>query len=333
MATAVKMDSYDTEILNRYEKEEKARQEAIDQCKAETQKQKVELTEASKEIKAEEQAIKKASADLDKESAQLKKEKAAAKTDQEKEAVKNKEDELAKKKSELADRKKENKKQKAENDARIKELSLKKCGNPLSKNRSCVPANESKKMADPLGTLPEEVNKKNGTNIDFRELLKQEGGYSGAYVPWWPINKGSTSPVMTTKNTRSNDPDKNPVVKGSSSSGTTIGVGVDFGPQKNQKDYFKSIDAANKKYEILSKEEADALKKKIEPYMGKTMAEACHYLKENPLDLSEKEIKLLHANSWDYFAAMGAKRPGFKDLSQADQTAQYKKAYNTGSYK
>lgn len=188
-------------------------------------------------------------------------------------------------------------------------------------------------MEDPLGGVADLINKNNGTKIDFDKLVAQEGAYSGAYVPWWPIPKNKDTYTMTVKYPRGDDPKGSiPVIAGDNNhSGVSIGVGIDFGDQR-KKQYYDDLDLANKKFETLSAQELEELKKKIDPYFGKTRSEACEFLRKNPLELSRKEMDLLHLRAANNAIGIARdKNPEFGKLSADEQTAIFKRIYNRGS--
>lgn len=184
-----------------------------------------------------------------------------------------------------------------------------------------------------MGGVADLINKNNGTKIDFDKLVAQEGAYSGAYVPWWPIPKNKDTYTMTVKYPRGDDPKGSiPVIAGDNNhSGVSIGVGIDFGDQR-KKQYYDDLDLANKKFETLSAQELEELKKKIDPYFGKTRSEACEFLRKNPLELSRKEMDLLHLRAANNAIGIARdKNPEFGKLSADEQTAIFKRIYNRGS--
>jgi hypothetical protein len=319
----------DQAVLDRFKAEEKARQEQIAACKEAKQAEDIRLKQEQQRLNQEAAQIAKDDAAMKKERADIKADEKSAKTDEEKAALQKSKDELAKKQTALDDAKKKNKEGKGSAQRKLTENVKKKCPAALPQGRHCVPPDPKKKMTDPLAGIADNFNKVNGTKVDFAQLVKQEAAYTGAYVPWWPIPKGKTSVTLTQRYPRTDDTNK-PVIQGDSHSGTSIGVGVDLGPQ-NKEAYFRELDAANKKYGVLTDAELAAMKKTVDPYMGKMRAEACAYLAAHPLELTDKELQLLHTRALDEaYRVINPVRTGFTQKNAAEQTSIFKQKYNRG---
>lgn len=231
-------------------------------------------------------------------------------------------------------------------DARIKQLSgsaKKKC--PGVK-KACVPS-ENEKKGTMSKAMNDSLNKKHGTNVDLAPIAQWEGGvFLKAYIPWWPDTNG-TEPILITR-TDSNGVSATrltgTVVAGTggkrNNSGPTIAKGVDFGPQASTP-YFEVMDAANAEGKYLTDEQLKALKEKIKPYFGMRAGEACKYLQEHPLEITQAESDLLNHGAADT-AIKDAKRkwnehaktyelPSFDKLTQQQQTSLVSNVYQTGN--
>lgn len=307
------LHSDDQEVLDRFKAEEKSRLEEIEACKEAKATAQRELVELKKQIAED--------------SAELKKDQSTLKKDQKSLS----QEELEKRKSDLEEKKKKIEQKNVKSKELNKSIN-RKCRSPLPNSRNCVDKDPKAKMKDPLANVADAINKENDTKIDFDALVGQEGAYSGAYVPWWPIPKTSDTYTMTTRYPRSDDPGgKTPVIAGDRNhSGVSIGVGIDLGDQ-DKKRYLDDLDNANKKFKTLTDAELGQLKKTIDPYFGKMRAEACAYLRKNPLNLSQKEMDLLHLRAANNAIKIAKnKNSNFKDLSVSEQTEKFKKIYNFG---
>ncbi|MEG0922141.1 MAG: pesticin C-terminus-like muramidase [Comamonas sp.] len=307
------LHSDDQEVLDRFKAEEKIRLEEIEACKEAKAAAQRDLAELKRQ--------------MDEDSAELKKDQGALKKD-EKSLSK---EELEKRRSDLEEKKKKIEQEKSKSKELNKSIN-RKCRSPLPNSRNCVDKDSKTKMEDALANVADIINKENDTKIDFDALVGQEGAYSGAYVPWWPIPKDKDTYTMTTKYPRSDDPKgTTPVISGDRNhSGVSIGVGIDLGDQKKDV-YLKDLDEANQKFKILTDVELVNIKKTIDPYFGKMRSEACAYLRKSPLTLSQKEMDLLHLRASNNAIRIAKnKNDNFKELSVAEQTTIFKKIYNLG---
>jgi hypothetical protein len=175
----------------------------------------------------------------------------------------------------------------------------------------------------------DELNAANGSQIDFAFLEQWEGGLATTgYVPWWPqrermrIDRGAV--VL---DTRRNDAGRLLGAAGNSS-GVTVGVGVDLGQQRPG-EYAKRLRDAGASEELIQK---------LMPYVGLRQAEACTYLRANPLTLTEEEAILIskeakqdmykRAERQYHDATNGGK---INELSPAEQTVLYSRTYQQGN--
>jgi hypothetical protein len=161
---------------------------------------------------------------------------------------------------------------------------------------ACVPADKT-----PQGTMSAElsgiINKEAGTSVDLSKISQWEGGvHLNAYQPWFPDltrnADGSYSAALSKDGTYL----QGPIVKGTkypNASGVTIAKGVDLGPQ-NKAPFLADLVRLNKQANILTAEELEQLKTKLGPYFGLRRAEACAYLRANPLSITQKEADLLN---------------------------------------
>jgi Bacterial toxin homologue of phage lysozyme, C-term len=214
------------------------------------------------------------------------------------------------------------------------------------KHPGCVPSINSSKVDMPKENT-DAINKKFGTNIDFSKLAAWEGGaFTKAYIPWSPhMDKNENPTIMAMK---SSDGTLGPRSKGDlhgqpkNKSGATVGVGVDLG-QVSEGAYFDRLDAANKQNPTLTADELTALKTKIKPYLNKQGGEACKYLHDHPLTLSEKETNFLNQEAHEYIlkgaktnyeasaASVKDATKKFTDLTSEQQTALMSNGYQYGS--
>jgi hypothetical protein len=210
----------------------------------------------------------------------------------------------------------------------------------------CVEAMNVSKILWPKA-IAEEINRKNGTDIDFNELLDLEGGeFTQAYIPWWPYIKNGLPKIEAMKNSSGawearlvgdygGEPDNR--------SGTTIGVGIDLG-QFDQVGFEKMMKKWNVGELQISVDELDVIAEKIKPYYGKIGAEACAFLKANPLRLNEKETNFLdmvsqnaavHDTLLKYDAWLkghkGVNKIPFAELAKEKQTALLSHTYQYGT--
>ncbi len=233
--------------------------------------------------------------------AQKKKEEEIAALKQHEKEIKEKEDELKQKEKDLADASKDMKKQdlekqkkalqkkkadlakdKNKTSASLKKAIKRKCPGPF-KTPSCVPADPKTKLPLPKG-FTEKFNKKYGSNIDWDEISRLEGGsYTEGYTPWRPDmnNKTGTFKMGNAGRTDDGAGKKSSVTMGvpigrvTDGSGVTVGSGVDLGAGgSNPTAYFKELREKNKELGILTEDEMKKLEKKIEPYMKKRRAES-----------------------------------------------------------
>lgn len=315
MTAPTVLSADDLAISARYQAEEAARNQAIQDCSAKKASEIASIDQKTAQIKGKEAAIKQQEKEL---SDQAKELKGAKDPD-----AKEKRAELEKQKREL---KKENDALKKEENANKKEIAnivKRSCGKPLPKGRNCVEPDESSKVPADY-SFGDDMNKLYGTKVKFEDLVDQEGSYAKAYIPWWPIEKGATTfKIVTDKYSGGNA-----VIQGGSHSGTSIGVGNDLGPQGKEA-YLKELDKANKSVK-LSPEKLKAMKEKIDPYFGKMRSEACAYLRAHPLELDTDELKLLNARSANVALNKATDIKGFNKLSAEDQTKIFKRIINTG---
>ncbi|RSZ59186.1 hypothetical protein HF313_01925 [Massilia atriviolacea] len=212
----------------------------------------------------------------------------------------------------------------------------------------CVASDKSTRVPMP-SSITDNINKDAGTNIDFDKLSAWEGGaYTQGYIPWWPHMKGDTPTIQAMSDSSGT---VGPRIKGDlggeakNKSGATVGVGVDLG-QSSAAGFGRVLDKSNKKADGLTEDELKALKAKIEPYFNKQGGEACKYLQDHPLNLTEKEINFLnkaaHEDALDTAKSsyanwvkenkeVNAKK--FTELTREQQTALLSNGYQYGSPK
>lgn len=203
---------------------------------------------------------------------------------------------------------------------------------------ACVPADKT-----PQGTMSAGlsgiINKEAGTSVDLSKISQWEGGvHLNAYQPWFPdltrSADGSYSAALSKDGTYLHGP----IVKGtknSNASGVTIAKGVDLGPQ-NKDPFLADLVGLNKQANILTTEELEQLKTKLGPYFGLRRAEACAYLRANPLSITQKEADLLNYRAAK--EAMGTAKKLYKNetdtelsaLSPEAQTVILSRAYQSG---
>lgn len=214
----------------------------------------------------------------------------------------------------------------------------------------CVPSDKSKRVTMPK-SITDEINKQYKTNVDFDKLSEWEGGaYTKAYIPWWPyLDKKGKPEVVTMPDSSKKE---GPRIKGDLSgkpknnSGPTAGIGVDLGT-KDEKSFFSLLDRSNSGTNGLTSIELSALKEKIKPYLLKQGGEACKYLRDHPLEFTDKEIiflnKAAHEDALKNSIAKYEKWAGsaknseivtapkkFKDLTQEQQTSALSNLYQYG---
>lgn len=212
----------------------------------------------------------------------------------------------------------------------------------------CVASDKSTRVPMP-SSITDNINKDAGTNVDFDKLSAWEGGaYTKGYIPWWPHMTGDKPTIQAMSDSSGT---LGPRIKGDlggeakNKSGATVGVGVDLG-QASAAGFFRNLDRSNKKADGLPEAELKALKDKIEPYFNKQGGEACKYLQDHPLNLTEKEINFLnkaaHEDALDTAKSryaswvkenkeVGAKK--FTELTREQQTALLSNGYQYGSPK
>ncbi|MES2259985.1 MAG: pesticin C-terminus-like muramidase [Pseudomonadota bacterium] len=245
------------------------------------------------------------------------------------------------------------KKESKEIDAKVKGLqgvAKKKC---KLQHLGCVPSDNSTRVPMPK-SITDDINKQNGTNVDFAQLSAWEGGaFTKGYIPWWPyLNKeGSPKIVMMPDSSGKNGPRIKGELGGEpkNKSGPTVGVGVDLG-QYGENGFFKILNNSNTGDSKMPPVELDALKEKIKPYFNKKGGEACKYLRDHPLELSEKEINFLNKAAHEEVLGIARKKyetyankkdnqsiiiapKKFNELTKEQQTALLSNAYQYGSPK
>lgn len=203
----------------------------------------------------------------------------------------------------------------------------------------CVPADNP-----PKGTMSEElsgiINKEAGTSVDLAKISQWEGGvHLNAYQPWFPDltrnADGSYSAALSKDGTYL----PGPLIDGTkdrNSSGVTIAKGVDLGPQKKDP-FLDDLVELNKQANVLTPEELEQLKTKLGPYFGLRRAEACAFLRANPLSITQKEADLLNYRAAK--EAMKRARKQYKDetnselstLSPEAQTVILSRVYQSGA--
>ena len=192
-------------------------------------------------------------------------------------------------------------------------------GKPIVTVINCVPGDNkfntglSQEAQDAVVKAQEEPRKDEKTKIkiDYGKVADWEGGsFSRGYVPWGPklvtvdkaIGEKATPHVVsiivpsTGHNISGVAGQTKSTLTGNSSSGVTIGAGVDFGG-KTDKGYRASAKKAAKTSGLLTEAEVDAMVDKLKPYMGLVRLEACKALRKTPLNLTQKEIDLLNYES------------------------------------
>ncbi|MCE3607079.1 pesticin C-terminus-like muramidase [Massilia sp. P8910] len=169
------------------------------------------------------------------------------------------------------------------------------------KHLGCVPSKDNKKIVIPK-SIGNEINTRNGTKIDFEELVTLEGGeHTVAYIPWWPYLKNDKPVIMFYPETF--EPAMPRLAGGldgdpSNKSGTTIGVGVDLG-QFKAGEFLRKMKKWNKGEHAISEAELNALHEKITPYFQLVGGDACKFLREHPLNLDERQTNFLDKISQD----------------------------------
>ena len=176
------------------------------------------------------------------------------------------------------------------------------------------------------------INAEAGTDIDFDELAQYEGGQATeGYVPWWPQGVETREGVIQVSTARV-DGKKDGPLRGASASGVTIGTGVDLG-QQDPTVYADRLKKAGIPQALIDK---------LKPYMKLKRAEACKYLRENPLritkeeaDLIDKEMKSekLEAAKRGYEINIESlENPkNFEILSKEEQTILFSRTYQDGN--
>ena len=233
-------------------------------------------------------------------------------------------------------------------DAKMKALygvAKKKC---RLQHPGCVPSDKSARVMMPK-TITDDMNNRYKTNVDFGRLSAWEGGaFTKGYIPWWPYMDAKEEPkIMAMADSTGKI---GPGIKGDlqgqpkNKSGTTVGIGVDLG-QYDERGFFAVLDSNNNGEAKLSAEELAALKQKVKPYFKKQGGEACKYLQEHPLSLTEKEVNFLNKASHEEAlgSAIGkyedyAKRNSkslnaakeFRNLTREQQTAVIANIYQYG---
>lgn len=210
----------------------------------------------------------------------------------------------------------------------------------------CVEMMNATKIIWPT-SIGDEINGRNGTNIDFKELLNLEGGeFTQAYIPWWPYIKDGVPVIDAMKNSSgiwearlAGDYGGEPKNR----SGVTIGVGVDLG-QFDEIGFERIMKKWNVGEHKISIDELQIIKEKIKPYFEKIGAEACAFLRGNPLVLSEKETHFLDMvsqnaavndalskyNVW-IKSHKNMSMIAFKELTKEQQTALLSHTYQYGT--
>lgn len=179
---------------------------------------------------------------------------------------------------------------------------------------------------------------------DVGKLLAWEKNYAGAYVPWGPefqkrtVNVGSRNIdvlIPSTERDRGSlrgwktGADKN-------SAGVTVGMGVDLG-RKSAKEIDDLVNFGVKGTGVLNEQQAQALKDRLKPYIGKIRAEACQFLRMNPLTLSQDEVDALNYASVKDHLVRASKsyenntRASFGALAEQEQTLLLSTHYHTGN--
>lgn len=165
----------------------------------------------------------------------------------------------------------------------------------------------------------DKLNETKGVKIDWDHVAKEEGGHQvKGYIPWAPCLKGNNS-------------------------GVTVGTGIDIGQvdkpgYKARINNYKSEDVGIE----MSKKEREDLYKKLDPYIGKKQQDACDYLKEHPLELTEKEVDFLTMEGKNYhlkntlrqFEKVNEKNKKarkFVDLSKEEQSTLFSLEFNRGN--
>jgi hypothetical protein len=212
------------------------------------------------------------------------------------------------------------------------------------KHPGCVPDTKSSRINMP-DDVTDDINAKYGTNVDFGKLSGFEGGaYKEGYIPWSTHLDASGNPVI--KALPDSTGKVGPTALGDlnnqpkNSSGATIGVGVDLG-QTDEEHINPILDRYNadpaNKHNTLSSDELAALKDKLKPYYKKKRAEACKFLKENPLKLTDKESNFMSGAEHDEAAQETISRyedkthKKFSDLSKEQQTGLLSCGYQWGA--
>lgn len=207
----------------------------------------------------------------------------------------------------------------------------------------CVPSNDSKKIIAPK-SMGEEINRNNGTKIDFEKISVFEGGeHTVAYIPWWPyLEKDRPTIKFYPKTSAQGIPRLAGYYLGKpdNKSGTTIGIGVDLG-QSLPDGFLRKMKSGNIGSQKISEKELSELFEKILPYFKKFGGEACKFLRENPLVLNAKEShflnKIAHEDAlktaiskYNGFAKNN-KGKNFLSLTVEQQTALLSNSYQKGS--
>lgn len=203
---------------------------------------------------------------------------------------------------------------------------------------ACVAADK-----DPQGVLSEDlgkaINTAAGTSVDLAKISEWEGGvHLNAYQPWFPDltrnADGSYNATLSKDGTYLEGPMIKAVNK-RNGSGVTIAKGVDLGPQ-GKVAFLADLDKLNKQTKLLTAEELERLKTKLGPYFGLRRAEACAYLRANPLSITQKEADLLNYRAGTealerakkaYFDRTDKK---FSTLPAEAQTAILSRVYQSG---
>ena len=206
------------------------------------------------------------------------------------------------------------------------------------KNHNCVEPNN-----DTKGTFPAskgaDINKADGTNVDWDQLGKYEGGeHVDGYVPWWPSLSRDKDGSIIPSTARVKNDDGTTRLHGANNSGVTVGTGVDLG-QQDQAAFEQQLTAGKSPEEV---KQMQPTLDKLKPYYGLKGAQACEALRNKPLHLTTDEAQEIDQNVQGQHlqnAMNGYARstkgikdaPDFTDLSQQEQTTILSREYQSGS--
>lgn len=203
--------------------------------------------------------------------------------------------------------------------------------NKPTRKLNAGPTPDANARMDPAAA--ERINTAQGTQIDFNQLARYEGGQAvQGYVPWWPRNiQVSPHGAITVDETKTRLNGRD-MLKGANQSGVTVGTGVDLGQQRKQI-YIPQLQAFGVSSDLIDR---------LTPYMELKRGQAAEYLRAHPLTITKAEADLLDAEmknqhlkdtirEYDELTTHLPKRRTFTQLSAAEQTVLFSRHYQDGN--